>query len=182
MIKKVEVLANIAVIFTSILLCSVLVKKHFFSHKQTVTATAPPPRSTSAPKSEALQPGTKISLPGIDWSQNNRTLVLALSTTCHFCSESARFYQKLQAQKPNDLRLVALFPQSVKESRTYLDKLGLNIADVVQSPLGSVRVSGTPTLLLLDKTGAVIDSWTGKLSDDRAAAVINRLSNETSQN
>lgn len=71
MIKKAEVLANVAVIVTSIVLCSVLAKKYFFTPKQTVAAAArsTPSASGNAPRRTALQPGTKISLPGIDWSK-----------------------------------------------------------------------------------------------------------------
>lgn len=174
MIKKVEVLANIAVIVTSIVLCSVLVKKYFFTPKQTVAA-ATSTRSTSAPKTSALQPGTKISLPGIDWSKNSRTVVLALSTTCHFCSESGPFYQKLEQQKPGTVGLVAVLPQSVEDSRNYLNKLGVKTANLIQSSLSSIGVSGTPTLLLVDQNGALIASWVGKLPDYEVPNVMSQI-------
>ena len=174
MIKKLEVLANIAVVITSLVLCSVLVKKYFFSaskHEASVQAspaTSPVSNSLRRPSIEA---GTKISLPGIDWSKSTRTVVLALSTTCHFCSESAPFYQELQQQKRDDVRLVALFPQPVEESHAYLNRLRIGINDIVQSPLSSVGASGTPTLLLIDNRGAVVDSWVGKLTDVAAEQV-----------
>lgn len=69
------------------------------------------------------------------------------------------------------MRLVALFPQPLQDSRTYLDKLGIKVDDVVQSPLSFAGVSGTPTLLLIDNQGAVIDSWVGKLSEGAAEEV-----------
>jgi len=116
-------------------------------------------------------------LPGIDWSKSTRTVVLALSTTCHFCSESAPFYQKLQQQKPNSVRLVAVLPEAVEDSRNYLNKLGVSVStsDIVQSSLASVGVSGTPTLLFIDNQGSVTDSWVGKLSDGEAASIISQL-------
>lgn len=178
MIKKLEVLANIAVIITSVVLCTVLAKRYLFSPtKQTATQTIEQtrPPSPNTQQRPSIQPGTKISLPGIDWSKSTRTVVLALSTTCHFCSESAPFYQKLQQQKPNGVRLVAVFPQSVENSRNYLNKLGVSVSDVVQSSLSSVGVSGTPTLLLINNEGSVTDSWVGKLSDSEAARVSARI-------
>jgi thiol-disulfide isomerase/thioredoxin len=177
-IKKLEVLANIAVIITSLVLCSVLVKKYFFSSaKPGAPAEAGPAvqPAANASRRPSIQAGTKISLPGIDWSKSTRTVVLALSTTCHFCSESGPFYQKLQQQKPNSVRLVAVLPQPVEDSRNYLSKLGVSGADVVQSSLASVGVSGTPTLLLIDNQGSVTDSWVGKLSESEAARVIAQL-------
>jgi hypothetical protein len=101
--------------------------------------------------------------------------LVALSTNCHYCTESAPFYQKLQQQKPGDLRLVAVLPQTVEQSRVYLNKLGVVIGDVVQSPLGAVGVSGTPSLILIDQGGAVRDSWVGKLSEAEATKVISQI-------
>ena len=176
MIKKVEVLANVAVIVTSIVLCSVLVKRYFLTPKQTVTAAAPSTPSANAPKASALQPGTKISLPGIDWSKNSRTVVLALSTTCRFCSESGPFYQKLEQQKPGTVGLVAVLPQSVEDSRDYLNKLGVKTATLIQGSLSSIGVSGTPTLLLVDQNGSLIASWVGKLPDNEALNVMSQIS------
>lgn len=178
MIKKLEVLANIAVVITSIALCSVLAKKYFFSaakQEGSVEAVQSKSPASSASRRPSIQAGTKITLPGIDWSKSTRTVVLALSTTCHVCSESAPFYQKLQRQKPNNVRLVAVFPQPVENSRNYLSKLGVTVKDVGQSSLGSVGVSGTPTLLLVDNNGSVTASWVGKLSDGEAARMIHQI-------
>ena len=134
MIKKVEALANLAVIITSVVVCTVLVK-HFLlpSSKQVAVAatTASLSEVATSSRKRSIEPGTKISLSGIDWSRSERTLLLALSTTCHFCSESAPFYQKLEQQKRDGVRLVALFPQPLLDSRTYLDNLGLKVDEVV---------------------------------------------------
>ena len=184
MIKKVEVLANIAVIIISVVLCTVLAKNYLFSARVQNAVEAKPgsnsPFAITPPRS-SIQPGTKISLPGIDWGKSNRTLLLALSTNCHYCTESSPFYQQLQQQRPSDLRLVAVLPQTVELSRLYLNSLGVAIGDVVQSPLGSVGVSGTPTLILLDSGGVVRDSWVGKLSEAEATKVISRINESVTQ-
>jgi thiol-disulfide isomerase/thioredoxin len=178
LIKKLEVLANVAVVITSVVLCSVLVKKYFFSPAnkeasvETVASKSPAPNASRRP---SIQAGTKISLPSIDWGKSDRTLLLALSTSCHFCTESAPFYQKLQQQKRDDVQIVALFSQPVEESQAYLNRLGIAINEIVQGPLSSVGASGTPTLLLIDNSGVVIESWVGKLPDDQAARVIARI-------
>jgi hypothetical protein len=177
-IKKIEILANVAVVITSVVLCSVLVKKYFFSavkQEALVEAVQSESPASSALRRQSIQVGTKISLPGIDWSKSTRTVVLALSTTCHFCSGSAPFYQKLQQQKQNGVSLVAVFPQPVEDSRNYLNKLGVSVSDVVQSSLASVGVSGTPTLLLIDNQGSVTDSWVGKLPDDEQEKIIAQI-------
>jgi hypothetical protein len=175
-IKKVEVLTNIAVILTSLLLCSVLIKKYILDTK-TVAATPASAASVSgsAPSKSRLPPGSKVSLPGVDWSQADRTLVLALSTTCHFCTESAPLYRQIEQQRSNGLRVLSAFPQSIADAKAYQQKLGLSF-EVVQSPLSALGVNGTPTLILVDREGAVLESWIGKLSDVEAARVLERLS------
>jgi Redoxin len=159
-------------------LCSVLVKKYFFSaakQEASVEAVQSKLPASSSSRRQSIQAGTKISLPGIDWSKSTRTVVLALSTTCHFCSESGPFYQKLEQQKGGNVGLIAVLPQPVEDGRKYLNKLSVKTTDVVQASLSSIGVSGTPTLLLVDKNGAVTASWVGKLSDGEAAKVINQV-------
>ena len=98
-----------------------------------------------------------------------------------FALKAPPFYRKLQQEKPNDVRLVALFPQSVEDSKTYLRRLGLNVPDVAEGSLASVGVSGTPTLILVNNDGVVTTSWVGRLSDDEAAKVLNRLNENVAQ-
>ena len=73
------------------------------------------------------------------------------------------------------MRLMAVLPQPVDEGRRYLNNLGVSINDVVQASLGSVGVSGTPTLILIDNNGVVTGSWVGKLSEGEAANVIAQI-------
>jgi len=176
-IRRLEVLANIAVIVTSVVLCSVLAKKYFLTaNKQTVAAaTTGQSLSANAPAKSGLQAGMKVSLPGIEWSKSSRTVLLVLSTTCHFCTESAPFYQKLQQQKPGNVQIVAVLPQAVEDGRQYLNKLGVSVSELVQAPLASLNVSGTPTLVLINNTGTIQDLWAGKLSDGQTERVLARI-------
>jgi hypothetical protein len=121
--------------------------------------------------------GKAISLPDTDWKRNNQTLVLVLSTGCHFCTESASFYKELvqKRAKQGNTRLVAALPQPVDASRKYLSDLGIAVDDVRQLPPNSLGVRGTPTLLLVNKDGVVTDSWRGKLSPDKELKVMTRL-------
>lgn len=176
MIKKVEVLANIAVIVASLVLSSVLVKKYFFPGGSTIALTAPtpqpPPVFARGPKSPPIKLGAKIVLPGLDWSKSSRTILLALSTKCRFCTESAPFYQQILQKKSTDVQVVAVLPQPVEDSRKYLDELGVQLREVVQAGLTTVGVSGTPTVILIDRNGVVQNTWIGKLSADDVQSVL----------
>ncbi len=166
MFRGTELAANVAIVLVGILLSVVLVKNNLVQSQPAIAAPA-----------AAIAPGTKLSLPGVDWKTNGRTLVLALSTGCRFCTESAPFYKRLAQEKPNlqNIRLVAVFPEPEEQSRKYLSDLGVTVDEVRQGRLDSIGVVGTPTLIFADADGAVATSWRGKLSSDKETEVLARL-------
>ena len=166
--KKTELLANVAIILVALLLGGVLVKRYLL------------PQAPSPQAQARIQPGTKLSVPGVEWDKNERTLLLVLSTGCHFCTESSPFYQRLAQEKAKKggVGLVAVLPQSVGESQNYLNGLGVSVDDIKQAGLDAVQVTGTPTLILADRTGAVVESWVGKLPAEKEAEVLNRIVGE----
>lgn len=175
-VKAIQVTANVAIIVTAVLLCAVLIKNYIIvkpvlldvnSRNQISRANQP-----ARPQGQSqIQPGVKLSLTGIDWAKNGKTLLLAVSNTCHFCSESAPFYQRL-SHGQRGTRLVAVLPQTVEEGRSYLDKLNVAVDEIKQAPLPSFGITGTPTLVLVDHNGMAVKSWVGKLGSDREAEVI----------
>src|SRR6476660_6235696 len=121
--------------------------------------------------------GRKLALDGIDWSKSQRTLVFALQTGCHFCSESGSFYQRLVQQRTSfgNTRLVAVLPQGPDDARRYLGKIGFAADEIRQSSLNDIGVRGTPTLLLVNESGIITDVWDGKLSPARENNLLARL-------
>lgn len=162
--QKVEFVANILIIIVAIALGGVLVQKYFFA--------APNSRP------ERVQPvvGAKMEILDVGWSQQPKTLILALQTGCHFCNESAPFYQRvIETVKGKNIRLVAVFPTDAEKGKAHLNKLGLTDIEVRSSSLDSLQVSGTPTLILTDEKGEITDYWVGKLSADKEDEVISKL-------
>jgi hypothetical protein len=164
--KAAELAANGAIILVAVLLGVVLVKNYLL-----------PGGGSAAPPPAPLAAGTKLSLDGVDWAQNKQTLLMVVSETCHYCTESADFYKRLAAERAarGDLRIVAVLPQEVAAGRAYLEKLGVAVDDVKKAPPGGLGVRGTPTLILADGAGSVTDSWSGKLPPDAEEAVLGRL-------
>jgi hypothetical protein len=169
--KKVELVANISISVASILVAALIVKNIVWQ---------PAPRAVfSTPQNQPTVNlvGRNLSLPGVNWNDNGRTLVLALQPGCHFCTSSAPFYKQLvmrQSARPS-LTLIAVLPSPVQDSKAYLDSLGVSIEDVRQSPLSSIGVSGTPTLLMVDRAGVVTGVWRGRLDHDHEAEVLAQL-------
>jgi hypothetical protein len=162
--KSIEFLANIAIIVVASLLATSLVKNYWINPTTTASLLPKTPASSV----------TNLSALEIDWKQSNQTLVLAVSSTCHFCSESAPFYKTLASNK-GDTRIVAVLPQSVEEGRKYLSKLGVAVDDIKQAPLNEIGVSGTPTLVLVDNSGVVKNFWLGKLSVEKEQIVLDAV-------
>lgn len=161
--KKLEAAAYVAIILLALVTAAVLAKKFLLAG-----AGRPDPR---------IAAGTKLSLPGVDWAERDKTMLLVLSTDCRYCTESAPFYQRVAAEAarlPN-VRLVAALPQPPGESREYLSRHGVAVGEVVQALPPALGVAGTPTLILVDRSGAVVRSWVGKLPEGEEAAVLTML-------
>lgn len=122
----------------------------------------------------AISPGTALTVKDVRWEEGDRTVVLALSKGCHFCSESASFYRRLAelARRSPRLQLVAALPQGEEEGREYLSSLGVSIEHVKQAPLDTLGVQGTPTLILVNADGKVMRSWIGELPPDEERRAI----------
>lgn len=171
LLRRVEFATNLAIIITALLICAVIVKAYFLS-----------PRPPTAGAAEVrTRVGETLSIPGIEWPGRARTLVLALSSDCGYCTSSAPFYQRL-AQQRGEVRLVAVTPHKVEAGRKYLEKLGVPVSEVTQVPLESIGVQGTPTLLLVDERGSVTKEWIGKLPAEQEAEVLDHLSAPATRN
>lgn len=162
--KKIETAANVAVIVLVALFGWTVFRGN--------------PRSTSAASPVGQPAGPKIGLnlnqtllKDVSWAANQNTLVLGLQTTCHFCTESGPFFQKLTVAAAGSTKIVAVLPQTVEESKQYLSKLGVHVDEVRSAPLSSIGVSGTPTMMLVDNKGIVRKVWLGKLPEEQQSQV-----------
>lgn len=105
---------------------------------------------------------------------SEHTLVMILSTTCPYCRLSQPFYRQLVAKIPHGMtHIVALFREPPELARAYLSTGGLSgITDVRQAAISSLGATGTPTLLLLDRTGCIRAVWNGILSERQESEVL----------
>ncbi len=106
---------------------------------------------------------------GVDFTQSERTLVIAMSANCHFCTESLPFYNDLartQREVGDATRIVAVFPEEERVVEQYAKQHGFEVSTIAGVNLSGMGISGTPTMILLDQKGKVLDFWTGKPSTD----------------
>lgn len=153
--SKIEAVANVIVIAFAVVVGSVFLKDRL----------SPVP---VAPGSSVVKVGDKLkNLAGWDWGAHDQTLVLGLRKGCHFCEDSAPFYQRLIAQQQqggSNFPIVAVFPDTDDTVKEVLHSEGLGVRAFAGVPLETLKISGTPTLLLVDRSGTVLNTWIGVLS------------------
>jgi thioredoxin-related protein len=76
-------------------------------------------------------------------------------------------------------KLIAVLPQEVNVGQQYLADLKVPISEVKKIDPNFLGVSGTPTLILVNNAGEVVDSWTGKLPPDKEIEVLKKLKQRT---
>jgi thiol-disulfide isomerase/thioredoxin len=154
-----DTVANIAIILVCAIAAFILIRNHFFNPNQAGGPGQRPPEIEAGEKYEALG---KMVPAGAE-----RALVVALSPTCHFCEESMPFYKRLvdeRNQKASNVKVIAAVPrEEVKaEEQQKLTAAGVNADGLVVLDFDSVKLRGTPTILLVDNKGEVHDVWVGK--------------------
>lgn len=161
--NKLNLAANLAIVMVIILIGVVFARNYLL-------ASHPAPRSGD-------YRGTSVALPGVDWAQREQTLLVVLDQECRFCADSAPFYQRLAHELAGNskVRLVAVLPQGVAESKQYLNRLNVPIEEVRQSELRALGVQSTPTLILVNGKGEVLEAWAGKLSPEQETEVLRRI-------
>ena len=185
--RTVQFAANIGIIAIAILLAVVVIKQYVLYAKPPEPSNfAPPVFASSVPLVPTAKPaigdliGKTVPLDGVDWKGNESTLVLYISTTCHFCNESSPFYQRLAKEKAKiGVKLVAVLSQSTDEAMKYLNDRQIKVDQILNASLSSIGVTATPTLTLVDKTGVVSNFWRGKLNEEKEAEVIGKLSRQS---
>jgi thiol-disulfide isomerase/thioredoxin len=172
--RKIQFLANVAIVLIAVFLVGIVIKNFLATPEPAASAPSNVPAN---PKPAVSLTGKPMPLQNIDWAKNKKTLVLYISNKCHFCTESAPFYQRLaQEAAGKDIKLAAVLPQPVEQGQEYLKKLNVvGIDSVYQNSLSSLGVRGTPTILLVDENGKIINSWMGKLNSDRENQVLSIL-------
>ena len=76
------------------------------------------------------------------------------------------------------MNVVAIFPERSEEVEAYLKANQLDIDYVAQADFRSLNISGTPTMILVDRKGAVKDLWLGKLESAEVDQLIQNLTTD----
>lgn len=166
--EKLEIAVNIVFIALAILVGGILTKNLILPN--------------NASSNIDLAPGIGFQMPDIPsykWGDHEHTLVLALKKGCSYCENSLPFYRKLtQLKKENKIptNIISIFPESDDVAKEVLTSKNLAVDAFGDAKLSLFKISGTPTLVLVDKHGYVKNSWVGQLTKDKEDEVVRILS------
>ena len=155
---------NIAIVLVALVLSGLLVRKFFFQ------------RSPQSPNYQ-LTTNAKLRVNGINWADSDRTLLLALSKECKYCSASAEFYRRLAAgiASQTNTRLLAVFSEKESEAEAYLKRLEVPIRELRYVSFSSLGIKSVPTLAIVNRDGVVTYMWVGKLPPLEEKGVMSKL-------
>src|ERR1051326_4717827 len=85
--------------------------------------------------------GRLVTLAGVDWHAAPITVLLQLSSTCHYCNDSMPFYQQLAAIRKGQFSQTALIvssQDSVPTREDHLAKQHVAVDKIVHARLDSI--------------------------------------------
>jgi peroxiredoxin len=125
-----------------------------------------------------LARGMSLDLSEVDWSVTKRSAVLFLSPSCPACNASTRFYSELSANvsSTDNVRLVVIGYEDVDDLERWLSRNSIHASQVIQvRDPGSLGLTVTPTLFIVDLSGRVTDLMVAGLSATEESLVYARL-------
>jgi hypothetical protein len=140
------------------------------------TGAATGPR-TAPPSPPTYAVGERINLSGVDFGASDQTLLLVVRKGCRFCDESMPFYKQLgdDAAIAKRTRLVIAAPDDETVSREELAKQAVRVDQVVKVSAGQLKIRGTPTAILVDRSGAVRQVFIGRLDEAKQQELVGVL-------
>ena len=124
---------------------------------------------------------------GVDFTAHARTLVIVVRAGCVFAERSMPFYrrlQQLQAGGVTSAGLVAVLPDDRVTASNLLRIHDLDVPSAPNVPLASLKMTGTPAIVLVDRDRTVVRVWEGLLSpaaESEVLAAIGVSTHKTSQ-
>jgi len=150
---RLETATHVFLIALCCLAGGILIKQQFFS----------PPDDNPAAMPELV--GRRVNLPGADWHAAPVSVLLQISSTCHFCTESMPFYRQLAAARAASAAKVPVIVASadaVAVMQKHLEEQQVTVDKVLHSRLSAFG-TGTPTVYIVDYKGVVKRVFAGKL-------------------
>ncbi len=133
--------------------------------------------SRSRTSEGAIRVGDEFSMPGLSLARDAASLVLVVSSRCRFCQESVPFYETLSlSARSRRIRTVGVCVDNERGCRDLFEAGHVELDALVSAPPGSLRIAGTPTLIVLDRSHRVRGVWKGRVSEAEQRNLLGFLS------
>ena len=112
--------------------------------------------------------GKRVTLPNVRWRTNN--VVIAMTSHCPYCVRSVPLYQKLATavgESPDRGALFVLNPEEDGVIKKFLADQHVSVTEVVRLPLNTLGIHATPTMLMVDGRGIVVNAFIGVLPAEK---------------
>ena len=115
--------------------------------------------------------GKAFPVRGADWQSSKLSMVVFLSSSCHFCEASVPFYSRLLSDhRRGDRRtvpVVAVSAEPKEDLGRHFTAEHLDFDQIYQIPLPNDLLRGTPTLMVVDEYGIIRRAVVGQLPPSR---------------
>jgi len=131
--------------------------------------------SKPAPRPAAYAAGQTIDVPAAWYADAPKTLVIFARESCAACQRAQPFLASLVSKmQGHGGVLMAHAPGADADDLKFGVSLGLPADRVFITP-PNLRVHATPTLVLVDAQGHILDAWEGVAKDDVQAAILKAI-------
>jgi hypothetical protein len=162
--RHLETFANIAIVVTGLAATVLAVDRLIDPHRSTPVA------STAYTAGETLDTGGLI-----DYSASAQNLIVVVDTDCRYCSDMMPLVRRVAEERRNRTRIVVVGPQDDAVLREYVRTHGVQYAEAVTIPAGTFKVERVPALIVANREGKVVTSWTGTVPPDQEHQVLKML-------
>ena len=160
-----ETFTNAAVLIMCVLFLSSMAVKLLSTNRIVLSVTG------------GLEKGQQLpSINAVNYENSTRTLLIALNTECEHCTKQLPFYTRItQRVRQDEIQIVALFPNVQERVQRYAREhsFNMNVKDSVD--FSQFHVAATPTLILLDQEGRVMDFWVGEIPLEEQGRVLESI-------
>lgn len=102
----------------------------------------------------------------INYGASDKTVVLFVASTCKYCTQNMPFYEELARRRTllrTQLLAVGFEPEPTITS--YLASHRVQTDAVLSTLSRKFKFAATPTLVVLDSNGVVLNQWVGALNE-----------------
>lgn len=111
------------------------------------------------------QGDTFPTIEAVNFAASDKTVVVFVASTCQYCTQSMPFYAELARSRAGlRTQLVAVGFEPESTITAYLAGHRVETDGIFSTMSRAYKFAATPTLLVLDSNGVVIQQWVGALN------------------